>query len=135
MNRTIITLALLFTILFTACSGLGGSSNLEGSWKLSTINGQAPIAGSTITAKFEKGEISGNSGCNSYGGKFSASGSKLSPSELVMTEMACMDPQGVMDQETAFLQALNQAASYSVKDGSLEIQNAAGETILVFTAE
>jgi heat shock protein HslJ len=135
MNRTFIALALLITILISSCSGISGSSNLEGNWKLSLINGQAPLAGSTISAKFEKGEIGGNSGCNSYGGQYSTSGNKLTLSQLVMTEMACMDPQGVMDQETAFLQAFGQAASYSIKDGNLEIQNASGDTILVFTAQ
>ncbi|MBE0697540.1 MAG: META domain-containing protein [Anaerolineaceae bacterium] len=135
MDRTIIALALLITILISSCSGLNGSSNLEGKWKLSLINGQAPLTGSTISAKFEKGEIGGNSGCNSYGGKYSTSGNKLTLSQLAMTEMACMDPQGVMDQESAFLQAFGQAASYSLNGGNLEVQNASGDTILVFTAE
>ena len=127
---------LLILALLAACVFPGSSSaGLEGAWTLTSINGQPPIAGSTISATFENGEVGGRSGCNSYGGKYSASGKKLSTSALMMTEMACMDPQGVMEQEAAYLQALSQAASFTATDGRLEIRNASGETILVFTAD
>jgi heat shock protein HslJ len=134
MKYSWIVLALLITILFTACTGVVSSASIDGSWKLSTINGQPAQDGTNVTAKFENGEVSGSAGCNSYGGKYSASGSKVSMKDLVSTMMAC-DGQGVMDQESAFLQAMGQAASYTVNNGSLEVKNSNGETILVFSAE
>jgi heat shock protein HslJ len=125
---------LMISALLAACAFSGGSSaaSLQGEWTLSTLNGKAPLAGTTITATFEKDTVGGRSGCNSYGGSFTARGNKLSASELAMTEMYCMDPEGVMDQETAYLQALSQAASFSVENGQLEIHDASENTVLVF---
>ncbi len=46
---------LLITALLAACALSGGSSaaSLQGEWTLSTLNGKAPLAGTTITAAFE----------------------------------------------------------------------------------
>ncbi len=135
MRKVLTVFALFVSLLIAACSLAGGTSSpsLEGEWTLSTLNNQPLVAGSMITAKFENGEVSGNSGCNSYGGSFSASGEKLAISGVMMTEMACLD-QPVMDQESAYLKAIEEATSFSIVDGRLEIQNTSGETTLVFTA-
>ena len=85
---------LLISALLAACAFSGGSSaaSLQGEWTLSTLNGKALLAGTTITAAFEKDTVGGRSGCNSDGGSFTARGSQLSASELAMTEMYCMVP-------------------------------------------
>jgi heat shock protein HslJ len=43
-----------------------------------------------------------------------------------------MDPEGVMDQEEAFLAALTSAASYRLADARLEFLDATGSVILAF---
>jgi heat shock protein HslJ len=134
MKRTLIALALLITILFTACTGVVSSASIDGSWKLSTINGQPALAGTNVTAKIGNGEVSGSAGCNSYSGKYSVSGSKVNVKDLVSTMMAC-DGQGVMDQESAFLKAMGEANSFALNNGNLEVKNSGGDTILVFSAE
>ncbi len=122
---------LVLTLLLAACAAPG--ADLSGEWTLASINGQPPLEGSTVTAKFEDGRVSGQAGCNSYGGPYSVSGQKLTVSDLAQTLMYCMEPAGLMEQESAFTQAFSQAASFSVTGDRLEIQNAAGETILTFS--
>jgi heat shock protein HslJ len=46
--------------------------------------------------------------------------------------MACLDPEGIMEQEDAYLAALQSAAAYRLVDERLQIENAAGEAVLVF---
>ena len=132
-------LLVILMMLLAACAGQTGGQagtvpSLEGSeWVLTSLNGNEPIAGSTVTLKFEKDQLGGSGGCNSYGGKYTVgSDGKLSVSEVVQTEMACMDPAGVMEQESQFGQTLTQAASFQMNGDNLEIKNAAGEIILVF---
>lgn len=130
---------LLAALLLAACGQNPGAGNPTGGdiagyeWKLTELNGSAPIAGRDITLKLENDQAGGSSGCNSYGGQVTLDGSKVSFKDVSMTEMACMDPAGIMDQETAYLQTLSQAASYQTAGTKLEIKNAAGETILVFS--
>ena len=51
---------------------------------------------------------------------------------LAITEMACASPEGVMEQEAAYMEALQSAAAYRVVENRLELEDAAGETTLVF---
>jgi heat shock protein HslJ len=91
------------------------------------------INGTVITASFgEDGQISGSAGCNRYGGSFVAEGDSITFGPLVTTLRACSDPAGVMEQETAFLTALESAASYRVADSRLEIAAATGAVVLQF---
>ena len=136
LRKTAFAFGLIFTLLLSACGQQGGAApaaDLTGQWTLTTLYGQEPLSDTTITANFENGEIGGQAGCNSYGGQYSTAGQSLSISTLVQTEMACLNPAGVMDQESTYLKTLPQAASFSINGDQLEIQNAAGETILTFT--
>jgi len=127
-------LAGLVVLALTACGGAGGGASLDGtSWTLNDLNGSVPIAGTLVTAKFADGQVSGNSGCNTYGGSYEVNGDALTVSALFMTEMACLDPAGAMDQESAYLDILGRAASYQVDGPQLTITTSNGDT-LTFTA-
>ena len=106
---------------------------LEGTeWRLVTLNRQAPLAGTVITARFSQGQISGSSGCNSYFGSYTLRGSALQIQGLGGTEMACLEPQGVMEQEQIFLQTLGEVAGYQLTDDQLTLQDAQSNAVLVF---
>ena len=114
--------ALLLLAALTACSLLGSPDPLEGtSWALQSYRGAPPIPGRAITAVFKDGRVGGSSGCNSYGGSYQVKGEKISIGEIGMTEMACMDPVGVMDQEQAYLQSLGSAQTFELSNGQLVI--------------
>jgi peptidyl-Lys metalloendopeptidase len=103
-------------------------------WVLISLNGQAPIEGREVTLRFGDTSIEGSGGCNTYGGTYAASADSLSLSDLYWTEMACMEPEGIMAQEQAYLQALNAAAGYRVEHDRLELYDEAGTQILAFVA-
>jgi heat shock protein HslJ len=135
MRKTFfIELILVAVLLFSSCvSSLTPTADLSGEWKLTSLNGKAPLTGSSITAKFENGDISGSTGCNNYGGQYELDGEKITFSAIFQTEMACLDPQGVMEQESEYTQTLSQTTAYSLSGNQLLLKNASGDTILEFS--
>ena len=95
---------------------------------------QAVLEGSEITAQFDgaKGTVTGSAGCNSYFGAYEVDGDSLTVGPVGSTEMYCAAPENVMDQETAYLAALQSAASYQIVGNQLQIANADGATVLTF---
>jgi heat shock protein HslJ len=93
-----------------------------------------PLDNTQITATFANGSLTGNASCNSYFAAYQLNGDKLTIGKIGSTLMACLAP-GVMVQETAYLGALQKAASFQIKAGQLEIADAQGKTILVYTAQ
>lgn len=133
--RQLSLFALFAALLMAACAPgnpAAGGSPVGMEWKLAEINGKPVLAGSVVTLELKDGKGGGNAGCNSYGGEYQLRGTQLSFGSLAMTEMACMDPAGVMEQETQYLQTLSQAAAFQMTGDRLEVKNASGETILVF---
>jgi len=131
-----LTLATIILLSMAACTlpGLPTGDPLKGtSWRLVTLGGAGLIPGSQITATFEDGQVHGSAGCNSYGGSYQVSGDRLTMDAIFMTEMACMDPQGVMDQERQYLEMLGMAQTFEVSSGQLQVFSAGGE-VLTFLA-
>ena len=108
----------------------------EGSWRAtSLLQGDAvtgPLAGTEITAEIGDGTISGSSGCNDYSGTFETEGSTVAIGPVGGTEMACTSPAGVMEQEQAYLEALPQAAGFSLEGGNLVLLTAQGTIVATF---
>jgi heat shock protein HslJ len=124
--------ALMTAALLAACSA-GGSDLDSTTWTLVSIDGASLLAGSHISLEFRDGNAGGNSGCNAYGGPYTARrGGSLSIAGLSMTDMACMDPEGVMEQESVYLDALTRAAAYRIDGDRLEIT---GGPVLVFVRQ
>jgi heat shock protein HslJ len=93
------------------------------------------LAGTEITATFaEDGALSGSAGCNNYHASYKVANDALTIDAPATTRMMCADPEGVMEQETAYLALLPLAASYSILGDELEIANAEGNTLLTYRA-
>ena len=111
--------------------------SLEGSlWTLdSYLDSQGDLADvlldTEVTLEFEAGQIAGSSGCNSYFAPYEVEGSNLTIGQIGSTLMAC-EP-AVMEQEAQVLAALQSAATYQIADGSLQIVDADGKTVLTFS--
>lgn len=99
------------------------------SWELFAFRKSSPIEGTKFTARFEAGEIRGNGGCNQYGGRYEIEGNRLTISELYSTEMACLEPEGLMEQETYLLEFFGSAQTYSIDAGRLSIFRPDGEAL------
>jgi heat shock protein HslJ len=85
------------------------------------------ITGSTITLNFTgETQVSGNAGCNTYSGGYSATGSTISIGELASTMMACIEPEGVSDQESLYLKALKNSTTFKIENNSLVMRDDSG---------
>ena len=102
-------------------------------------NGQDAVVtvliGTEITGAFgEDGRLAGSAGCNTYGASYEVDGDHITLGPTVTTRMWCAEPEGIMDQESAFLAALGSAATYHIQGDNLEMRNADGGLALQFTA-
>ena len=128
MKLKINTLIILALILLPACTS-SDSVSLEGtSWRLVTLGNLQPVEGSTITISFEDGQVSGSSGCNSYGGEYQVIGEKLEIGVLMSTLMACADP-AMMDQESSYMKMLENAQNVKVVNNQLQIFGSGSEAM------
>ncbi len=91
------------------------------------------IADTTAEFISAEGTVKGSAGCNSYFGSYQLDGESLTIGPTGNTEMFCMDPEGVMDQEQEYLTILQQAESYEIKGDKLTIK--AGDQVLIFRVE
>jgi heat shock protein HslJ len=98
-------------------------------WNLIFYRKTSVIEGTNVTANFENGDINGAAGCNSYFGGYQIDGENISFSQIGMTEMYCSDPEGVMEQEGFYLDALAIAQRYEIADGHLTVFLRGHETL------
>ncbi len=112
---------------------------LEGtSWQVISYNNgkggvTSLIIGTEISANFgEDGQLTGNSGCNSYFAEYEADGDNISIGTAGATEMACIEPEGVMEQEQQYLAALETAAAYKIEGLSMEMRTSEGSIVATF---
>ncbi len=124
----------LMAFVLAAC-GPGDEVNLDGTeWALTSLNGSSPIGEANFTLVFSEGRVSGKSGCNSYFSDYTQDGESLSISVLGSTLMACIEPAGLMDQETEFQSVLANVDSFSVKGNQLRLETPDG-LYLLFEAQ
>ena len=133
---------MLLTLLGVMGCSPKNISSLEGSWKLFSIgsaNNPTPVMEETkVTAVFtqesetQNGEVVGTASCNRYFGSFETDGNKLAIGSIGNTEMFCMSPEGVMEQEKQFLTALGAATEFKVEGDKLQIFYS-GDKVLTFS--
>jgi heat shock protein HslJ len=116
--------AIALMLVLAGCSLLSGgtTTSLDGEWQLQagTNQGQAiPIvAGSHITFKVDGARASGTAACNMYGGDLRTSGATIQITNLLQTEMACLDGR-LMASEAAYLAALPRVTTAAHSGNSL----------------
>lgn len=99
---------------------LEGPHPLVGSsWMLAVYNDQQPINGYQPTLSFEANRIAGNTGCNHFGGDFLIRDDTITFESVHSTEMACLDPEGLIEQEQVFLETLRGVVGFSLTDEEL----------------
>lgn len=94
------------------------------------------IADTAITATFtEDGKLNGSAGCNSYMTSYTLDGANITINPPATTRKLCPEPEGVMEQEAAFVSLLPQAATYTISGNTLELRTADGALIVSLIAE
>lgn len=89
--------------------------------------------GTEVTATLEDGMLAGSAGCNRYSAPVTVDGADVAIGPAASTRMFCAEPESVMDQEQAYLAALEQAVRYEISRNMLRLYDAAGLPVLTFT--
>jgi len=86
-----ISLILIVLFMLTACSS--AKPDISGDWKLvsygDAANPTPALPDVDTTIKFESGQMSGNVGCNGFGGAYELGGDKITFSGVMSTMMYC----------------------------------------------
>lgn len=130
---------ILITVSVVALAGCrldGGSTRgdtLDGTrwrlteWTLSSLN----PADFMITMGFADGQVSGESGVNTYSGVYSSGpGDAFSVGQIAATKIG--GPEPAMRAESAYLTLLGQAGSFTLSDGRLTLYDGGGNESLLF---
>jgi len=128
----------------------GANLDLEGpTWSLLAFIGPNPyveepepwpmpdglLLGTTIDLILEGGAARGSAGCNSYGAAYSRAGSSMSLDTIAMTEMACLQPAGMMEQESHYLELLTAVRGYRIYGDHLWLETGDGQALVFFARE
>jgi heat shock protein HslJ/LysM repeat protein len=86
------------------------------------------IIGTELTAVFgEDGTLSGSAGCNNYTAAYEADDDgNIAIGPAATTRKMCPEPEGIMEQESQYLAALETAATYRMEGERLELRTADG---------
>jgi heat shock protein HslJ len=134
IRSVLLFVAVSASLALVACAGLGGNELQDTAWELESLAGDALIPITKITIEYTADQVSGSAGCNTYGGTYEISGDNLTVIDLYATEMGCLEPAGILEQESAYLDALRNATTYEVNGGRLVILDETGAEILVYKA-
>ena len=99
----------------------GGGASMTGiEWQPTLLGAKEIATDSGMFVLFEvDGSIKGNGGCNNFFGSLQTTEGKLSVGELGSTRMAC--PPDIMENETAFLKALQDTTQFEMGKNSLQL--------------
>lgn len=99
-------------------------------------NAATPVLpGTDLTAEFgADGNVTGSAGCNDYFAPYTQDGAAITIGAAGSTRMSCPSPDGIMQQETQYLAALQSATSIEASGIELNLRNADGELVVVLVA-
>jgi heat shock protein HslJ len=85
------------------------------------------LAGTDLALRFETdGRLGGSAGCNRFMTRYRVDGDSIRIEPAATTRRVCPSPDGIMEQEAAFLAALARTERAEVFDDRLALRDAAG---------
>jgi len=103
-------------------------------WVLVSLDGVPPPLDPVIRLEFQGGFARGFAGCNFFDGPYTLTDATVQLREVAQTAMACAD-NALMQQESAFFDALRATDTYGLQDETLELRDASGVARLVFRSQ
>jgi putative lipoprotein len=133
MKKLLLVLSVM-CLAISACTAKQSSGSLNGPWKLTSYgsaNAPTPAVADTESGLTfnEDGTVTGNSGCNGFGGSYTVDGDRVTFKDIVSTLMACDDPR--MAQEEAVHKVLTDTATFKIEGDTLTLTN--NDMVLVLT--
>ena len=127
MNKLVVSLFMLFVLAACGNASLG---SIQGKWTLISYGSPsdqiAAVPDVEAFIEFDsEGRMSGNVGCNGFGGDYSVSGDKINFGPIMSTEMFC---ESIDKQEQGTLAALSNSAVLTVDGNAMTITSADGKS-------
>ncbi len=131
MKKSHLLLTALLILILTACSP--ANPDLSGDWKLVSYgdiaNPTPALPGVDTTIQFENGQMSGNVGCNGFGGSYELSGDKITFSGIMSTLMYC-EETSAQEQGVLGVFSDNVALPIQLNGNNLTITSADGASVV-----
>lgn len=127
-----LVIGLMAILMLSACAG-GSSASIQGQWKLLSygpVNDQT-LAASDVETSIEfdsEGRMSGNVGCNGFGGDYTVDGDTITFGPVMSTMMFC---EAVADQESSTLAVLQETTTFVINGSTLTITSEDGNSSVV----
>ena len=124
---------LLLAILLNACgisSDVSGEDLVRTEWELISLNGAAPMRGAAVTLNFFEDQLNGTTGCNLYNADYRVDGKMLSVEVYTITVQACLEPEGIMEQEAAYMEILRDVITFGIEKDQLHLETLDGRYLL-----
>lgn len=123
----------IFVLTLVSCSSAKKTAQAltDASWELAGIQGfvmEKTMEPVTLSFNATENRISGNAGCNGFGGEYVLNAKTITFSKLLSTERACTVG---MATENAYMNALKNVDGYTIKEGVLLLTQG-GKTVLEF---
>lgn len=119
-------------------NGNGSAQRLDDQrWALEQIGNRqtiAPIKGVFINFDTSKNSVGGNTGCNVFGGSYTASRNTISMTDLISTMRACIE-DGKMQTERELLDGLRRADTFEITNNNRLKLYDNGRLLLTFRRE
>ena len=139
----VVALCVLAAAALGACGSSGGAASTSGAgapagltgtqWVLdSAALGVPGAARVTSWMRLERGQVSGDDGCNRFSGGYSQSGSALRFGPLAGTRRHC--PGAAVEVGTRVTAALEATRSFALRGGELVLRDAGGAELLRYRA-
>jgi heat shock protein HslJ len=125
-------LVLLSLIALAACTA-APKVDLSGEWRLVSYGDAASatpaLPGVDTSIKFEDGQMSGNVGCNGFGGGYELQGAKITFSGIMSTMMYC-EETSIQEQGVLAIMADNVQMQVQINGNILTITSTDGSSAL-----
>jgi heat shock protein HslJ len=104
-----------------------GSTLTDSTWVVTEMPGVGLVPDELPTVGFTATDVTGNGGCNSVGGTYTASNGTIDVSALSSTLIGC--PDAIAAQEAAFTARLQAATSYVIHGEGLRLDGDQGAIV------
>jgi len=129
MNKLVVSLFMLF--ILAACGSVS-SRSVQGQWILISYGSPSDqilaVPNVETSIEFKDGQLSGNVGCNGFGGEYSVDGDTITFGPIMSTMMFC---EAVADQESITLAVFQESATFVMSDNLLTITSMDGNSVIV----
>ena len=130
--KKMLFVGLLVVFTVAACTG-GSSASIQGQWKLVSYGSGSEQKTATpdieTSIEFKDGQLSGNVGCNGFGGEYTVDGDTIAFGSIMSTMMFCEGPAG--EQEMGTLAVLLEKTTFVLDGNLLTITSGDGNSVIV----